>query len=1137
MFKVYSSSAGSGKTYTLTKEYLKLALQADSDTYFRSILAVTFTNAAASEMKERIMTMLRAFSSPEGQKHPMLRDLVTELYPGIADDSDLFAQTLELYRIRSQKLFRKILHRYSDFSVMTIDKFTQRLVSSFTDELGIPFAFETQVDSDQLANAVDRMLARIGQEGEAILTEVVETYYRESAEEGKSWGSLPHRIRKAAYDLLNEKSYLAMQKVKDLTMSDWIGIRGKMKQTLDSITQDTYCKVLAREAVALVQQNGLETSDFAGGQRGIIGHFQKFNPDIEDNEEWWEKLATDSVIKNLEEDKWNGSKATKANQARIGEIKGKLEELYHCILSHQTQQRERYFLFKQIEKHLYNLSLLGEIRKEFDALLKQGNQVHISDFNRKVLEIVAREPVPFIFERLGEKYNHILVDEFQDTSKLQFANLLPLIDNALGFGHFNLIVGDAKQSIYRFRGGDMDLILHLSKNQIGQLAGILGDSPFTEERLFGVESNLEVAHLRTNRRSFREVTTFNNGFFRQIADSVQHENPSVGQVFDEHFQQEMTADVRTHGHIQIEFINIFQEQEETDTNPVDPMVQRTLELVDELRVKGYDWRDVAILCRKKTEAAAIAGALKERGTPLISDDSLLLTYSQTVNLLVSFMQVLQTPDHALARYEAAYLFHRVILAKIPDSAQHEQIRRMCNERDTGSFLHYFEAFEVNLSAFRLRQLGVYELCEKLITSFKLFDAQVEGPYLFRFMDAILEFGTRRSNHLADFLAYWETAKAKISITVPANADALRITTIHKSKGLEYPVVIVPNCDWQFTSNPTRDRIWVDMEHVDAPELTIESGVPDEEIVVRRLNSSVVSVVKELSETALAPDYADELTRTLLENLNLLYVAFTRPVQRLYILAKNSENWNSSKSKNAVNRWLYDYLNSPASPVPWNPTQSQYILWEGQGDIFHSHAKGDALGFPLQTIISTDRTDRLRLRRMADRIFDVETFEKKKDRLQKMRYALSLIGTQQDIPKVVRQLTTEGIVEASEAGRLQGTLAELLNLESLSPYFAPNAKIRLKREFLLPKGKILIADRLVSLPDGSEALMNVVAGTGSDDSRRQLGRALQAYQSMGHPLCRGHSSPLRIRRWNGWSSGGILGPGVFLYQKIGTIHVN
>ena len=798
MFKVYSSSAGSGKTYTLTKEYLKLALASQSETAFRSILAVTFTNAAANEMKERILSMLREFGKPEGVHHGMLRAIVQESYPGIEQDPDLFLETCTLYSVRAQKVFRRILHRYSDFSVMTIDKFTQRLVSSFTDELGIPFAFETMVDSDQLSQAVDRLLARIGQEGENVLTDVVETYYRESAESGKSWGSLPHKIREAAFDLLNEKSYLAMQTVADLEVEDWVGISRQIKAFIRE--HENAIAVRAQQAMALIREKHLVASDFYRGIQGIYTFFEKKST----GQDLW-KPANSYVQATVEEYKWIGGKATKFIESSIAAIADELTQLYLEIVAIMDQHQAKANLLAQIDKHLYNLSLLGEIRKEFDALLRQGNQVHISDFNRRVLEIVAREPVPFIFERLGEKYNHILVDEFQDTSKLQFANLLPLIDNALGFGHFNLIVGDAKQSIYRFRGGDMDLILHLSKNQIDQLGHVLGNNAFTQERLLGIDSYLTVDHLKTNRRSYQEITDFNNSFFSCIAKEAEKVPGMVEAVFDENFRQEVTPEVKKQGHVQIEFLAQPLDEEENDED-INLMVVRTLELVDELREKGYHWRDIAILCRKKTEAADIAGALKERGDPLISDDSLLLTYSQTVNLLVSFMQVLQTPDHALARYEAAYLYHRVIRHELPNAAQQEAIRLMCTSRDLGSFLDYFQSLALEFNAFQLRQLGVYELCEKLITTSDLFAGQIEGPYLFRFMDAILEFGTRRSNHLADFLGYWETAKHKISITVPANADALRITTIHKSKGLEYPVAIIPNANWKFMTNASRDRM-------------------------------------------------------------------------------------------------------------------------------------------------------------------------------------------------------------------------------------------------------------------------------------------------------------------------------------------
>ena len=1040
--------------------------------------------------------MLRIFSSPEGRTHFMLRDIVTELYPGIEGDPDLFSGTLDLFTQRAKKIFRKILHRYSDFSVMTIDKFTQRLVRSFTDELGIPFAFETVLETDQLSNAVDRMLARIGQEGEGLLTDVVETYYRESAEGGKSWGSLPHRIREAAYDLLNEKSYLAMKKVDALDVQDWVGISRQIKafvrETEHSIQEQ------AQRALSAIQDKHLVAKDFYQSTRGIYSYFEKRAAGID---LWAEE---NSLVKTtINEDKWYAGKISAFIQQEIDSISAILVSCHREMARTLETAAQKGSLLRLIDKHLYNLSLLGEIRKEFDALLKQGNQVHISDFNRKVLDIVALEPVPFIFERLGEKYNHILVDEFQDTSKLQFANLLPLIDNALGFGNFNLIVGDAKQSIYRFRGGDMDLILHLSKNQFGNLAHVIGDNTFTEERLLSLERELDVAHLKTNRRSYREVTDFNNSFFASVAESTSVEDSELMEsVFDEHFQQEVTAEVKTGGHIQIEFLSEPTADEidgqEEDSGSI--MVKRTLELVDELREQGYHWRDVAILCRRKSEAGAIATALKERGDPLISDDSLLLTYSQTVNLLVSFMQVLQTPDDALARYEAAYHFHRVILDKVPDAPQHAAIRDMCARRDTASFLHYFESFGIELSAFRLRQLGVYELCEKLINSFQLFDGLTEGPYLFRFLDAILEFGTRQSNHLADFLKYWEVAQNKISITVPANADALRITTIHKSKGLEYPVVIVPNCDWNFSPSGNRDRIWVDLEGVNDTELLIESLDEAQQTITKRLNSSVVSMVKELDGTVLKADYQEEKNRTLLENLNLLYVAFTRPVQRLYILAENPKDWN--KCNDTVNRWLYDFLNSEKSSVPWDEGRSIYILSNGRGDCRHKDAPDNLTPYQLKEVISTDRTERLRLRRMAERIFDVETFEKKKDRLQKMRYALSLISSKADLNKIIRQLIAEGIVEGSEAEHLRISVERLLMNEPLATLFSESATVRLKKELLLPKGKMLLADRLVTRPDGTEVLVNMVAGMGSDAARKQLSRTLHAYRSMNSPHCRG-----------------------------------
>jgi len=1090
VFKVYSSSAGSGKTYTLTKEYLKLALHSNSDTYFRQILAVTFTNAAANEMKERILLMLRQFSDYQNSKEiipPMLRDVVIEMYPDTELDHELFLGACELISIRAQLVFRQILHRYSDFSVMTIDRFTQRLISSFTDELGIPFVFETQVDGDLLDEAVDRLLARIGQEGEEILTEIVERYYRENAEEGKSWASLPAQIRQTSGTLLSEQSYLQMQLIADLQMEDWIAIRNQMRkfvrETEKSIT------VLAKTGFDLIQSVFLVDKDFHQGGRGIYGYFK----DRSEGEKLW-ALPNSYAKKSIDESVWYGAKTAVLIKDSIEGIKSELENCFNQIENIRSVESGKIALYGILNRHIYNLSLLGEIRKEFDALLKQNNQVHISDFNKKILEIVSQEPVPFIFERLGEKYNHILVDEFQDTSKLQFANLLPLIENALADGYFNLIVGDAKQSIYRFRGGDMDLLIHLAQNQVMQLTSVLGDNEFNQDRLWSLDTYLAVDHLRTNRRSYREITNFNNQFFSFISDSLGTDYPLIKDVYDENFQQEIPDGVSEGGHVQMEFLDM-QENPESDSdeqNANDPIVERTLELVEELKEKGYQWRDIAILCHRKKEATAIANALKKEGYPLISDDALSLGYSRAVHFVIAFMKVLHTSDHRLARYEAAYLFHHVVRQANPGAAEYESIRKVCAEPGLDTFLNYFSKWGIVLTAFRMRQLSVFELSEQLMQNFGLFDNSSDNEYLFRFQDVVLEFGTRRSNHLGDFLHYWETAKNKLSITIPADTDALRITTIHKSKGLEYPVVIVPYANWKYTPSPTLDRLWVDLNGVEYDQLRLterSEGFGDG----KKLRSSMVSVDKGLEGTAIADQYVNEKERKLVETLNLLYVAFTRSIQRLYILSKKERNGESSPT---IGGWLYRFLNQPDFEPAWNDEQTQYIISEGGDDCRHAHVRNDSTPFVMKHILSNDRTNSIRLRRMADRIFDVDTFELKYDRLQKLRYLLTRLKSISDLPNAIEKLISEGIFTRAEAESVSNQMINLLDNESLQNLYNDQNNLQINKELLIPGGKLLHIDRIVQLPDDSYVFMTFVGGNGNDENRRHLRKLVNVYQNTG-----------------------------------------
>lgn len=1092
MFKIYSSSAGSGKTYTLTREYLKLALHPENDSYYRHILAVTFTNAAAQEMKERILNTLREFS--KGTSHPMIQDIVTALFPATAHDPELRSLKLAQLRERSSRIFTRILHGYSDFSVMTIDSFMSRLVGSFTDELGLPFGFETRLDSDLLTEAIDRLLSRIGLSGEETLTGLLESYYLEHAREEGAWGALPRQMLSVASDLLNEQSYLAMTKVSDLSLSDWQQIR---KQLLTFVKEkESGITASASRAYKEIVNAGLGPADFFQSSRGIYGYFaarsQPGSPKL------WE-APNSYAHKTVSEDNWQAKKIPVSAQAAMDGIIPLLTESYRHIESIREAWAGYAALYRSLAGQLYNLSLLNEIKREFDLLLRQNNQVHISEFNRKVIDIVANDPVPFIFERLGEKYNHILIDEFQDTSRLQFANLLPLIDNALSNGYFNLIVGDVKQAIYRFRGGDMELLLKLSNRQAGLIDALFETgNPFMADRLAHLNRNAEPARLSINRRSFSEITSFNNSFFRHLSDAGPVKTPLLSEVYDEYFEQETGPSAPSGGHVSIEFFDreddsadpAIAEDPGDDVNGMSPDKQgkRVISLIGELLEEGYNRKDIAILCRFRKNAARLAVWLQEAGVPLISDDSLLLSNSLYVNLIVHFIKVVHTPDNGSLRLEAAILFHRVVQQKPLDGTVMSRIAEMSKEPGLGTFLSWLSDFDIHFDASEIYQLNLYELCEQVLARFDLLHDPVENQYIFRFLDEVLQFENTRVSHPGDFLNWWETSGQALSITASSETDAIRITTIHKSKGLEYPVVLFPYADWKATPKPG-SRLWVNLEKLDNPELSFGG---------KTLLSAAVPLTKSLEETPVGDQYRDEVQRVLLENINLAYVAFTRPVQRLYILAglPTPSKESGSTSSSSVNQWLQSYLESLGE---WDPDRLQYELFRSSSAPVHAHLKDAGERLILEPAAGAGEAARLSLRKNAGRIFNTDTFEKERDLTQKVRQALILTPSASKIPEILKKNIHTGLLRPEDYGPVMEKAGRLLALPPLDQVFDPSAT-RLNSQIILKGGEILEADRFVKTKSGDSFI--VLFATPGTAARGRITRLLQACRQSGLTDVRG-----------------------------------
>ncbi len=1062
-FKIYSSSAGSGKTYHLTKEYLKLALQSENPGYYRSILAITFTNDAANEMKERILTTLRSFndaalSSQEKANSEQLLELITteiaQEYPGQEIDGEVIRQ-------RAQRTFEQILFNYSEFAVSTIDAFVNKVVTAFTRELNIPYNFEVDLDTTTLLQtAVSLLLDKVNnQPNNQLLAQTLEQYALEKADEGKSWNNLPEELMQFGQYLLNEQVYEAVLELQKFKLEDFRRIRQELYAEKKQIETKTIA--IAQSALDLLQASGIEPNHLYRKAQGIYGYFQKYTSGN------LLQAPNSYVLQVVNDEKWYGTKIPKDVEARINAVRSQLEEFYVELEIIRLEQGPHYVLIGEMLKHLYQVSILNELEKCIQDIKRDTNLVHISEFNKRITDIVLREPVPFIYERLGEKYNHILIDEFQDTSALQWNNLLPLIENSLASGHFNMAVGDAKQAIYRWRGGDMEQILHLHQRNSPALYHNRRHEDLLASRYDTLDISLTPANLNTNYRSTTEIIGFNNSLFRFISESYA-EYPMLQAIYDENFKQEVPAGKgRSGGHVQV----IFTHHEDLNYRHDLTSCQRsaefyegyaqeqsltyqqstldiTLQLIREAMAAGYEWQDIAVLCRYNKHSKLVANFLKERQFDIISQDSLSLQFAEVVNLLISLFRVFNRPDDTLARAEGMYLICKVVLQVTPDNEMTKAIAAIANAADNQTFFDKLRDFNFDLEERETGNLSIYELTEKIIRVFDLLGKNNECEYLFRFLDLVLEYSLNHSNNLNNFLEYWETHKEKLSINLPKNRNAITITSIHKAKGLAYPVVIIPFADWSLEPN-TSQLLW--------------SILPPNNPVSRKIPTAVVPLSSRLVNTPLAEQYQQELEKTFIEGLNMLYVGLTRPENRLYLIGQKKD-FRPDRPKKNVSYLLYQFL---VQQDCWQEDQLCYQLAQGRATETRVLPNQEAV-FHLDLFHSYNWTQRLRLKQHANNVFDFATQQEHRQWSRKLHYALSRITTAKRLPFILKQLVNEGIISNKEVAELQTLLLRIVQNPRLKHYFSEAVSIENEREILNTKGSRYKPDRIVF--DGTKVIL-------------------------------------------------------------------
>jgi ATP-dependent exoDNAse (exonuclease V) beta subunit len=994
-FTVYRSSAGSGKTFTLVKEYLKIALTDTQDPprLFRRILAITFTNKAATEMKERIIRALKDLSSEDPGKLPagsrtLLNTLIAET--GFSPD---------VLRERAGSVLKAVLHNYSDFAIGTIDSFVHKVVRSFAFDLKLPANFEIELDASKLlSEAVNILISRIGEDEE--LTAALIEFTESKAEEERSW-HIEEDLNALARELLQEEGSKHVNRLKELSIADFMNLRKQMQLSLRSFEKDISDK--AREATELIRSRQLTHEIFYYKKTGISRYFEKLtearNDDFKPNS---------YVTKTVEEDKWTSKEASPGDIAAIESIKPRLVELFRAISETIEHGLASYRLFQLLSRNMYSLAVLNEIEKVLEEHKKENAILHISEFNKLIAEIVFKEPVPFIYERLGERYSNYLIDEFQDTSILQWQNLLPLIDNALSEEQFTMLVGDGKQAIYRWRGGDVA--------QFADLPAIAGfeDNRIIREREASLKRHYDLKFLGSNYRSRKEIISFNNQLYSSLSETL----PETYRRIYEQLEQKGNAD-NTGGCVSVEFFDLERNELELAHR------RRILELIRQMQSEGYAYSDIAILTRTNRQGNSLAMFLISEGIAVLSNDSLLLRNSAPVAFLAAALQSLYNPDDEIARAEMLLFLSR----RENDSLQ----EALSSARRSSDFRHWLKSYGFDFYPEALLRLPLYQACEELMRIFRL--DRFADPYLIFFLDELLSFTSGRDNSLAAWLVHWEDRKEKVSAVVPEGMNAVHILTVHRSKGLEYPVVILPFPESR--PRPGKDSFWLELD----------------EPLLPGFHSGMVANNKVLEETKYAAVYAEEVYRTQLDNLNLLYVATTRAEERLYVICAG---WKKEAKTSGDFTDMFSWYFAKTGMQP--DEQGRVVFGAGTAHISDPQEKKNA-SHMLNSFISNSWQDRIRIRSAAREAWSEEQ-QLKQDNGVIIHAVLAKINTANDLDDALQAVLGEGLIEQSQIEQIRALLLQLLEHPTLQPLFREEISSKNEVEVLLKNGQAFRPDRIV-----------------------------------------------------------------------------
>ena len=1048
---VYKASAGSGKTFTLATEYIKLLVLNPQS--YRTILAVTFTNKATEEMKMRIVSQLYGISHHLPDSANYLKQIISKT--GLPE--------LQVCK-RSGEALHLLLHNYNNFRVETIDTFFQSVLRNLARELDLTANLRIGLNDIQVEEqAVDRLIDNLTHTD--VMLQWILKYIMENINDNQSWniiGKVKRFGRTIFRDYYKEKSDTLQAKMRDENFFE------NYTKQMRTIRQDSLerMKDIGNKFFDMLSEEGLNIDDLANGRSGVAGFFLKLQAGVFDESIVGKRVA-DCVD---DTSKW----CTKTHPRREA-IMMIADSVLQPMLRHAIEERPRQWrLYKSADltlRHLNQLRLLGSIEQKVRQLNEENNRFLLSDTQQLLHSLIQDSDSPFIFEKIGTRLEHIMIDEFQDTSTVQWQNFKILLEECMSHVDTeNLIVGDVKQSIYRWRSGDWRLL-----NAI--------DHEFPNS-----QQQLEIRNLTTNYRSSHGVITFNNAFFteaaRQEYESQRDEYPYGADQLRHAYadvEQQVPEGKSSQGMVTISLL------------PRDNYQQKVLvELTETVRMlinKGVSPREIAILVRSNRMIPAIADYFTQQlpEVRILSDEAFRLDASAACTLIVQALHLLTHPDDMLAQATIVKLYHRTILRQqtTDDQLFHREIP-----------LITLLPKEFSEHQKELLKLPLYELAERLFTIFGLQTLNDESGYVCAFFDQLTQYCQEETTDIDSFLHEWdETIGAK---TIQSTeTDGIRILTIHKSKGLEFDNVILPYADWRMEMP---DVLWCQ------PQDEPFSALP---------LAPVDYSEKQMRGTIYEHDYLDEHLQNSVDNLNLLYVAFTRASQNLFVIGRRAAKNTRAMLIESVLPELklegaeFDGVNDETSPIRFKyGTLSMANSQKGTDKSLNVFLQ------PVRPIQANIETFMAPVEfRQSNRSRD---FVDGDDEHSEMSYiklgcvlheVFSRIRTTADINQELSRLQSEGILYNDELSRekIIGFLRKRLESPHIAKWFSPRWQLYNECSIMRIDDEGHLVERRPDrvMTDGGEThVVDFKFGRPHPDYLQQVQEYMQLLIKMGMPQVRG-----------------------------------